>query len=84
MLKKCSFLKRKKKVFDSEAFNITTRILSMNVEYYTLWNFRRKILLHEFESLYVIIKFQNLNILRIIKSVICLLMFKLKLIIVCC
>ncbi|ORX50397.1 protein prenylyltransferase [Piromyces finnis] len=43
--------KRKNKVYDSEAFNITTKILSMNVEYYTLWNFRRKILLHEFETL---------------------------------
>jgi len=43
--------KRKNKVYDTEAFNITTKILSMNVEYYTLWNFRRKILLHEFETL---------------------------------
>lgn len=43
--------KRKNKVYDEEAFNLTTKILSFNVEYYTLWNFRRKILLHQFETL---------------------------------
>jgi len=43
--------KRKNKIYDSEAFNITTKILSYNVEYYTLWNFRRKILLNKFKTL---------------------------------
>ncbi|CAG8611943.1 6522_t:CDS:10 [Funneliformis mosseae] len=40
------FEKRDKNEFDNDAFTITTKILSQNPDFYTIWNFRRSILLY--------------------------------------
>ncbi|KAI8593058.1 hypothetical protein BDZ88DRAFT_405365 [Geranomyces variabilis] len=44
----CSLVssKRKAKEYDDDAFNLTTKLLSLNPEFYTMWNFRRQIILH--------------------------------------
>ncbi|KAF0456294.1 rab geranylgeranyltransferase alpha subunit [Gigaspora margarita] len=39
--------KKNKCEFDNEAFILTTKILSQNPDFYTIWNFRRSILLNE-------------------------------------
>ncbi|GBC08809.1 hypothetical protein RclHR1_00840010 [Rhizophagus clarus] len=39
------FQKKDKKEFDNDAFILTTNILSQNPDFYTIWNFRRLILL---------------------------------------
>ncbi|CAG8539603.1 12208_t:CDS:2 [Ambispora leptoticha] len=38
--------KKDSKKFDTEAFNYTTKILSQNPDFYTIWNFRRNILIY--------------------------------------
>ncbi|CAG8587141.1 16044_t:CDS:10 [Acaulospora morrowiae] len=40
------FAKKTNSEYDVEAFNITTKILSQNPDFYTIWNFRRTILLN--------------------------------------
>ncbi|CAI2172698.1 17895_t:CDS:10 [Funneliformis geosporum] len=40
------FEKRDKNEFDNDAFTITTKILSQNPDFYTIWNFRRSVLLY--------------------------------------
>ncbi|KAJ3157460.1 Rab geranylgeranyltransferase [Geranomyces michiganensis] len=37
--------KRHAKEYDDDAFNLTTKLLSLNPEFYTMWNFRRQIIL---------------------------------------
>ena len=37
-------LQRKKGEFDDEAMGITERLLGANPDFYTLWNYRKKIL----------------------------------------
>ncbi|CAJ0631765.1 14361_t:CDS:2 [Entrophospora sp. SA101] len=44
LVKKC-FDKRDKLEYDQDAINITTMILSQNPDFYSIWNFRRTILL---------------------------------------
>ncbi|TPX64857.1 hypothetical protein SpCBS45565_g05600 [Spizellomyces sp. 'palustris'] len=41
--------KRNDKSYDDEAFQLTTKLLSINPEYYTMWNLRRQILLEKFK-----------------------------------
>ncbi|CAG8485613.1 26798_t:CDS:2, partial [Dentiscutata erythropus] len=41
------FEKKSKCEFDKEAFILTTKILSQNPDFYTIWNLRRSILLNE-------------------------------------
>ncbi|KAG9288916.1 hypothetical protein G9A89_019538 [Geosiphon pyriformis] len=38
--------KKVKKEFDAIAFNFTTKILAQNPDFYTIWNFRRNILIY--------------------------------------
>nr|CAG8457308.1 9948_t:CDS:2 [Entrophospora candida] len=45
LVKKC-FDKRDKLEYDQDAINITTMILSQNPDFYSIWNFRRTILLN--------------------------------------
>ncbi|KAI1293735.1 Geranylgeranyl transferase type-2 subunit alpha [Halotydeus destructor] len=40
------FAKRKEEAFDDEAFGISAKLLSANPDVYTLWNYRREIILH--------------------------------------
>ncbi|CAG8465807.1 2506_t:CDS:10, partial [Scutellospora calospora] len=44
------FEKKNKCEYDKEAFMLTTKILSQNPDFYTIWNFRRLILLNEISS----------------------------------
>ncbi|CAG8465487.1 9723_t:CDS:10 [Cetraspora pellucida] len=41
------FEKKTKCEYDKEAFILTTKILSQNPDFYTIWNFRRSVLLNE-------------------------------------
>ncbi|KAI8920816.1 geranylgeranyltransferase type II [Powellomyces hirtus] len=43
--------KRKGNEYDDEAFKLTTKLLSLNPEFYTMWNFRRRIILERKKSL---------------------------------
>ncbi|KAI8805830.1 hypothetical protein BJ742DRAFT_396309 [Cladochytrium replicatum] len=40
--------KRKDQIMDADALSLTTQILSLHPDFYTVWNFRREILLHSF------------------------------------
>ncbi|CAM1154611.1 Uncharacterised protein g11308 [Pycnogonum litorale] len=42
---KFAFSKRKNRQYDNEALKVTTDILSANPDFYSLWNFRKEILL---------------------------------------
>ncbi|KAK7202735.1 rab geranylgeranyltransferase alpha subunit [Myxozyma melibiosi] len=42
---------RKNEEYSSTALQLTTTLLKMNPEFYTIWNYRREILLHIFQSL---------------------------------
>ncbi|KAJ1983521.1 Rab geranylgeranyltransferase [Dimargaris cristalligena] len=44
------FQKRKDLCYDDESFQLTTRLLRNNPELYTVWNYRREILLSRFDS----------------------------------
>ncbi|KAI8816880.1 geranylgeranyltransferase type II [Fimicolochytrium jonesii] len=43
--------KRRDDIYDNEAFDLTTKILAMCPEYYTMWNYRRKIMLDRRKTL---------------------------------
>jgi len=45
-----SLAKRKAREFTEESLDLTTQLLSINPEFYTMWNFRREILLDFFEK----------------------------------
>lgn len=36
----------KDKIYDQETFNLTTKIVSWNPDFYTIWNYRRQVLLN--------------------------------------
>ncbi|RKP08587.1 hypothetical protein THASP1DRAFT_15477, partial [Thamnocephalis sphaerospora] len=42
--------RRRQNVLDDEAFRLTTRLLSWNPDFYTMWNYRRLILQHRFRE----------------------------------
>ncbi|KAJ3037602.1 hypothetical protein HDV00_001490 [Rhizophlyctis rosea] len=46
-----TYRKRRNGELDEEALKLTATVLSINPEHYTVWNFRREILLHLFEGL---------------------------------
>jgi hypothetical protein len=43
-------LQRKANILSAESFGLTQKILEINPEFYTLWNFRRDIILHMTEK----------------------------------
>jgi geranylgeranyl transferase type-2 subunit alpha len=36
----------KDKIYDQETFNLTTKIVGWNPDFYTIWNYRRQVLLN--------------------------------------
>ncbi|KAJ3396382.1 hypothetical protein HDU92_003224 [Lobulomyces angularis] len=48
------FLNRKKEcALDSATFSLTTDLINLNIEYYTVWNYRRKIFINDFKTMSV-------------------------------
>ena len=46
-------MQKKSKVYSPDALSKTTELLDLNPEFYTIWNYRRHILLHLFETTWV-------------------------------